>query len=84
MTGQLDEAADLVATVRIAVVDRESERYAALADRLADAAAALARLEDDLQHPPAGSTGDGLSPVKKVFAVALGHPHRHRRLRRHR
>ena len=55
VTGQIDEAAGLVATARIAVVDRESERYDALADRLADAAEALGKLEDDLQHPPAGA-----------------------------
>jgi len=52
VTGQIDEAAGLVATARIAVVDRESDRYAALADRLAAAADALQKLEDDLQHPP--------------------------------
>jgi hypothetical protein len=53
VTGQIDEAAGLVATARIAVVDRESERYSPLADRLADAAKALTQLEADLQHPPA-------------------------------
>jgi uncharacterized protein (DUF1501 family) len=52
VTGQLDEAASLVSTTRIAVVDRESSRYDALADRLAKAGAALLRLEDQLQHPP--------------------------------
>ena len=41
VTGQIDEAASLVSTARIAVVDRETERYDALADRLADAAEAL-------------------------------------------
>jgi hypothetical protein len=55
VTGQLDEAAGLVATVRIAVVDRETDRYDALADRLAETADALSKLEDDLQHPPVGS-----------------------------
>ncbi|GAB3261196.1 hypothetical protein [Nocardioides dilutus] len=53
VTGQIDEATSLVATTRIAVVDRESERYDALADRLAEAATALTELEADLQHPPA-------------------------------
>ena len=53
VTGQLDEAASLVSTVRIAVVDRETERYDDLADRLADAAAALTDLEAELQHRPA-------------------------------
>jgi len=59
VTGQLDEAAGLVATARIAVVDGETARYDALADRLADAGAALLRLEDDLQHPPAAPAGAG-------------------------
>ena len=52
VTGQIDEAAGLVTTARIAVVDRESDRYPGLADRLAAAADALQKLEDDLQHPP--------------------------------
>jgi len=52
VTSQIDEAASLVSTARIAVVDRESDRYDALADRLAKAADSLQRLEDDLQHPP--------------------------------
>ena len=52
VTGQVDEAASLVSTARIAVVDRETSRYDALADRLAAAAEALQRLEDDLEHPP--------------------------------
>jgi hypothetical protein len=52
VTGQLDEAAGLVATTRIAVVDRETDRYDALADRLAAAADALKKLQDELQHPP--------------------------------
>jgi broad specificity phosphatase PhoE len=52
VTGQLDEAAGLVSTARIAVVDRETDRYDALADRLASAADALQKLQDDLQHPP--------------------------------
>jgi hypothetical protein len=52
VTNQIDEAASLVSTARIAVVDRESDRYDALADRLAKAADSLQRLEDDLQHPP--------------------------------
>jgi hypothetical protein len=52
VTGQVDEAADLVSAARIAVVDRESDRYDSLADRLAEAARALQDLEDDLQHPP--------------------------------
>ena len=55
VTGQLDEAAGLVSTTRIAVVDRETDRYDALADRLAEAADALQKLEDDLQHPPAAA-----------------------------
>ena len=55
VASQLEDAAGLVSTVRIAVVDREDERYAALADRLADAGDALLRLEDDLQHPPASN-----------------------------
>jgi len=59
VTGQLDEAAGLVATTRIAVVDRETDRYDALADRLGDAGDALLRLEDDLQHPPVVSAGTG-------------------------
>jgi hypothetical protein len=57
VTGQIDEAASLVATTRIAVVDRESDRYDALADRLADAADALLALEEDLQHPPVRAAG---------------------------
>jgi hypothetical protein len=57
VTGQLDEAASLVSTTRIAVVDREEERYDALADRLAKSATALQQLEDDLQHPPTGAAG---------------------------
>jgi hypothetical protein len=57
VTGQIDEAAGLVSTVRIAVVDREEERYDALADRLADAETALLQLEDELQHPPARNAG---------------------------
>jgi hypothetical protein len=52
LTGQLDEAAGLVSTARIAVVDGETDRYDALAERLASAADALQDLEDDLQHPP--------------------------------
>jgi len=52
VTGQIDEAASLVSTARIAVVDRETERYDALADRLAKSADSLQQLEDDLQHPP--------------------------------
>jgi hypothetical protein len=59
VTGQIDEAASLVSTARIAVVDRETSRYDALADRLADAADALSTLEDDLQHPPVQPTGTG-------------------------
>jgi len=59
VTGQLDEAAGLVATTRIAVVDRETDRYDALADRLAEAGEALLELEDELQHPPVASTGAG-------------------------
>ncbi len=57
VTGQLDEAASLVSTARIAVVDRETDRYPALADRLADAASALQDLEDDLRHPPMPAPG---------------------------
>jgi hypothetical protein len=56
VTGQLDEAASLVATTRIAVVDRETNRYDALADRLAKAGKALQELEQELHHPPE-STG---------------------------
>src|SRR3954453_20047608 len=52
VTGQIDEAPSLVSTARIAVVDRETERYDALADRLAKSADSLQQLEDDLQHPP--------------------------------
>jgi hypothetical protein len=52
VTGQIDEAASLVSTARIAVVDRETERYEALADRLAKSADALQQLEADLEHPP--------------------------------
>jgi hypothetical protein len=52
VTGQIDEAASVVSTARIAVVDRETARYGALADRLARAGQALLELEDDLQHPP--------------------------------
>ena len=54
VTGQIDEAAGLVSTARIAVVDRETDRYDALADRLSQAGDALLKLEDDLEHPPAG------------------------------
>ena len=59
VTGQIDEAASLLSTTRIAVVDRETSRYDGLADQLADAADALSRLEDDLQHPPAEPAGTG-------------------------
>jgi exonuclease VII small subunit len=52
VTGQLDEAAGLVSTARIAVVDRQTDRYEGLADRLNEAARALQKLEDDLDHPP--------------------------------
>jgi hypothetical protein len=52
VTGQIDEAASLVSTARIAVVDRESDRYDALANRLESAADALKKLDEDLQHPP--------------------------------
>ena len=45
VTGQIDEAASLVSTARIAVVDRETERYQALADRLAKSADALKQLD---------------------------------------
>jgi hypothetical protein len=41
VTGQLDEAAGLASTVRIAVVDEDTRRYDGLATRLADAAEAL-------------------------------------------
>jgi hypothetical protein len=54
VTGQIDEAASLVSTARIAVVDRETDRYDSLADRLRTAADALQKLEEDLEHPPAG------------------------------
>jgi hypothetical protein len=57
VTGQLDEAASLVSTTRIAVVDRESDRYDALADRLAKAGSALLQLQDELQHRPTAKTG---------------------------
>jgi hypothetical protein len=53
VTGQIDEAGSLVSTARIAVVDRDTERYDALADRLGKAGQALLKLEDDLEHPPA-------------------------------
>jgi hypothetical protein len=59
VTGQLEEAAGLVATTRIAVVDRETDRYDALADRLSDAGHALLQLEEDLQHPPVQASGSG-------------------------
>ncbi|HEX5087619.1 MAG TPA: hypothetical protein VFV89_07415 [Nocardioides sp.] len=55
VTSQIDEAGSLVSTARIAVVDRESDRYEALADRLEAAAQALKKLEDDLEHPPAAA-----------------------------
>ena len=57
VTGQIDEAAGLVSTARIAVVDRETDRYESLADRLSAAADALQKLEDDLQHPPQAGGG---------------------------
>jgi hypothetical protein len=53
VAGQIDEAASLVSTARVAVVARETGRYEALADRLESAAEALTELEDDLEHPPA-------------------------------
>jgi hypothetical protein len=52
VTGQLDEAASLVSTVRIAVVDGDEGRYEGLATRLDETADALHALESDLQHPP--------------------------------
>jgi hypothetical protein len=57
VTGQVDEAASLVSTARIAVVDRETSRYDALADRLAAAADALQKLGDELEHPPVAGGG---------------------------
>ncbi len=57
VTSELEEAAGLITTVRIGVVDRETDRYPALADQLDDEAAALAKLEDDLQHPSASAGG---------------------------
>src|SRR3954454_19505022 len=59
VTGQLDEAAGLVATTGTAVVDRETARYGALANRLAEAANALLQLEEDLQPPPVQQAGSG-------------------------
>ena len=50
VTGELEKASSLVATARIAVVDGETRRYAALTDRLADAASALQGLEEDLKQ----------------------------------
>jgi len=52
VTSEIDGAASLVATARIAVVDRETDRYAALAARLGRAADRLQKLEDQLMHPP--------------------------------
>ena len=52
VTSEIDGAASLVSTARIAVVDRETDRYDALAGRLARAAARLQKLEDELMHPP--------------------------------
>jgi hypothetical protein len=52
VTSEIDGAASLVSTARIAVVDRETDRYDALAARLARAAARLQKLEDELMHPP--------------------------------
>lgn len=51
VTGELDTAASLLSTARIAVVDGETSRYDALAARLSDAAARLHGLESDLEHP---------------------------------
>ena len=52
VTTQLDDAATLVTTARIAVVDGETGRYDALADRLARTANGLQALELELRHPP--------------------------------
>lgn len=52
VTTQLDDASSLVTTARIAVVDRETGRYGALADQLAHTAASLEKLELELRHPP--------------------------------
>ena len=52
VTSEIDGAASLVAEARIAVVDRETERYDALAARLGKTADRLQKLEDELMHPP--------------------------------
>jgi hypothetical protein len=57
VTGQIGAAEELLTAARVAVVDGENDRYEALADRLAAAGEALARLEKDLQHPPAAGGG---------------------------
>ena len=70
VTGQIDEAAGLVSTARIAVVDRR-DRAVRRPGRPAGRrpAEALQKLEDDLQHPPVAARGDA---GEEVFAVALG------------
>jgi hypothetical protein len=52
VTTQLDDAASLVTTARIAVVDRRTDRYDALADQLGDTADTLQSLELGLETPP--------------------------------
>jgi hypothetical protein len=52
VTSEIDGAASLVAEARIAVVDRATDRYDALAARLGKTADRLQKLEDELMHPP--------------------------------
>ena len=52
VTTHLQDAASLVTTARIAVVDGETDRYEALAARLAHTADSLQSLELELKHPP--------------------------------
>lgn len=52
VTGRLDEATSLLASVRIAVVAGRTEAYRGLMEELQTTADRLTRLEDDLRHPP--------------------------------
>jgi hypothetical protein len=52
VTSEIDGASSLVASARIAVVDRQTDRYDALASRLAKTNARLQKLEGELMHPP--------------------------------
>jgi hypothetical protein len=53
---QLDDAASLLSEVRIAVVAGHTKSYRQLAQKLAEAADGLDRLDQDLSHAPVGGS----------------------------